>query len=223
MSDTPRTKAFMAELSSRCDDWSWFAQKVEDFASQLERELAKLQEALDWQNVPNRREPLRGGYEFYINEEWTCIRDAAMDEDPGFQASLMKVRFDPDDERVRIRRILDDDAIFDELEAEKAENANLKQQVEELKVLQRYHHSERLGSGTLAMKTTAITRFALETPLPTLKDRTAMDFTWLARVRRCELMGILLSPAPELLRLDGRRRLRRLTHSRTAQCAEVLA
>ncbi len=36
----PRTKAFMAELSSRCDDWSWFAQKVEDFARQLERELA---------------------------------------------------------------------------------------------------------------------------------------------------------------------------------------
>ena len=39
MSDTPRTKAFMAELSSRCDDWSWFAQRVEDFARQLEREL----------------------------------------------------------------------------------------------------------------------------------------------------------------------------------------
>jgi hypothetical protein len=82
---------------------------------ELEREIARLREELDWQNVPNRREPVRGGYEFYINEEWTGIRDAALGENCGFQATLMKVRFDPDDERVRIRRVLDDDAILKEI------------------------------------------------------------------------------------------------------------
>jgi len=74
-----------------------------------------MREQLDWQNVPNRREPVRGGYEFYVNEEWTGIRDAALGENIGFQATLMKVRFDPDDERVRIRRVLDDDAILQDL------------------------------------------------------------------------------------------------------------
>ena len=44
--------------------------------AELERKIAKLKEELDWQNMPNRREPFRGGWEFYINEEWTCIRDA---------------------------------------------------------------------------------------------------------------------------------------------------
>lgn len=81
----------------------------------LMREIAELRENLDWQNMPNRREPVRGGYEFYINEEWTSIRDAALGENVGFQATLMKVRFDPDDERVRVRRVLDDDAILEEL------------------------------------------------------------------------------------------------------------
>ena len=86
----------------------------------LERRIAELTEALDWQNVPNRREPVRGGYEFYINEEWTGIRDAALGENVGFQATLMKVRYDPDDERVRVRRVLDDDAILEELAALKS-------------------------------------------------------------------------------------------------------
>lgn len=81
----------------------------------LEREIAQLREKLDWQNMPNRREPVRGGYEFYVNEEWTGLRDAELGEDVGFQAALMKVRYDPDDERVRVRRVLDDDAILQEL------------------------------------------------------------------------------------------------------------
>jgi hypothetical protein len=81
----------------------------------LERQIAELKEFADWQNIPNRREPVRGGYEFYINEEWRGIRDAALGEDVGFQATLMKTRFDPDDERVRVRRVLDDDAILEEL------------------------------------------------------------------------------------------------------------
>lgn len=86
----------------------------------LEREIAELKERLDWQNIPNRREPVRGGYEFYINEEWTAVRHAAMDEDVGCIATLMKVRYDPDDERVRVRRVLDDDAILEELAALKS-------------------------------------------------------------------------------------------------------
>jgi NTP pyrophosphatase (non-canonical NTP hydrolase) len=81
----------------------------------LEREIVRLKDELNWQNMPNRREPLRGGYEFYINEEWTCLRDAALGEDLGFHAALMKTRYDPDDERVRVRRVLDDDAILKEL------------------------------------------------------------------------------------------------------------
>ena len=81
----------------------------------LEREIGQLKEALDWQNMPNLRVPNRCGYEFYINEEWTCIRDAALGDSCGGVASLMKVRYDPDDERVRIRRVLDDDAILQEL------------------------------------------------------------------------------------------------------------
>lgn len=89
--------------------------------AELESEIAKLREELDWQNMPNRREPFRGGWEFYINEEWTGIRDAAMGEDVGCVATLMKVRFDPDDERVRVRRVMDDDAILQDLaEARKA-------------------------------------------------------------------------------------------------------
>lgn len=78
----------------------------------LEAEIARLREDLDWQNMTNRREPVRGGYEFYINEEWACIRDAALGENAGFKATLMKTRFDPDDERVRVRRVIDDDALL---------------------------------------------------------------------------------------------------------------
>lgn len=106
---TPRTDALEKENSVITEDhWRSFARK-------LECEINDLRERLDWQNQPNRMEPLRGGYEFYINEEWTCLRDAALDEDVGFHASLMKCRYDPDDERVRVRRIIDDDAILQEL------------------------------------------------------------------------------------------------------------
>lgn len=79
------------------------------------QECSLLREKLDWQNMPNRREPTRGGYEFYINEEWSGLRDAALDSSTGGIASLMKERFDPDDERVRVRRVLDDDAILQDL------------------------------------------------------------------------------------------------------------
>lgn len=88
---------------------------MKDKIQELEKEVARLKEELNYQNMPNRREPLRGGYEFYINEEWTCLREAALGEDVGFRASLMKTRYDPDDERVRVRRVLDDDAILKEL------------------------------------------------------------------------------------------------------------
>lgn len=105
--DSPEGAVDPAAICSRC--------------AELEREIARLREELDWQNMPNRREPFRGGWEFYINEEWTGVRDAALGESVGCVATLMKVRFDPDDERVRVRRVLDDDAILKDLaEARKA-------------------------------------------------------------------------------------------------------
>ncbi len=78
----------------------------------LSEECKKLKEALDWQNGPNRNPAGRGGYEFYINEGWTGVRYAAMNEDPDFHATLMKCRYDPDDDRVRIRLVKDDDALL---------------------------------------------------------------------------------------------------------------
>jgi hypothetical protein len=36
--------------------------------AELEREIAKLKEELDWQNMPNRREPFRGGWEVFGNQ-----------------------------------------------------------------------------------------------------------------------------------------------------------
>ena len=92
-----------------------------DALKEMEQQLDELKEQLDWQNMPNRREPLRGGYEFYINEEWTAVRHAALGEETGCVATLMKVRYDPDDERVRVRRVLDDDAILEELASLKKE------------------------------------------------------------------------------------------------------
>ena len=117
-SDTPETDRVLYVAGSLTNDR---AAALETLCRNLEREVSKLREELDWQNMPNRREPFRGGWEFYINEEWTGIRDAALGEDPGFRATLMKVRYDPDDERVRVRRVLDDDAILQDLaEAHKA-------------------------------------------------------------------------------------------------------
>jgi hypothetical protein len=44
---TPRTDAFMAELcGAPCNDWGWFAEKVEFFARQLERENAAMREVI---------------------------------------------------------------------------------------------------------------------------------------------------------------------------------
>lgn len=80
----------------------------------------------DWQNMPNRNPAARGGYEFYINEEWACVRAAAIDESVDMSASLMKTRFDPDDDRVRVRLVKDDDALLEDLkkaELQAAENA----------------------------------------------------------------------------------------------------
>lgn len=104
---------------SQCNDRADNVLRQADRADRAEAELAKVRAELDWQNMPNRREPTRGGYEFYVNEEWTGIRDAALGEDAGFHATLMKTRYDPDDERVRVRRVLDDDAILRDLATER--------------------------------------------------------------------------------------------------------
>jgi hypothetical protein len=79
------------------------------------REHDKLREELDWQNQRNSGTPTRGGYEFYINEEWLS----------GGTPSLMRERFDPDDERVRVRRTIEDDALIKEIDKLRAANAEL--------------------------------------------------------------------------------------------------
>lgn len=89
-------------------------------AKSLSDKLVAAEERANWQNMPNRRYPLRGGYEFYINEEWACLRDAAVGEDVGMTASLMKTRFDPDDDRVRVRLVKDDDGLLDDLKQAEA-------------------------------------------------------------------------------------------------------
>jgi hypothetical protein len=80
-------------------------------------ELASAKEELNWQNHRNAGHPTRGGFEFYINEEWTGLANAALDADHGFYAALRKNRIDPDDERVRVRRVAEDDTILRELVA----------------------------------------------------------------------------------------------------------
>jgi len=83
--------------------------------SQLERELNEAKEQLNWQNNRNAGYPTKGGFEFYINEEWTGLATAALDIDYGWHAALRKHRTDPDDERVRVRRVIEDDAILQQL------------------------------------------------------------------------------------------------------------
>lgn len=81
------------------------------------RKVEKLSQELNWQNNRNASHPTKGGFEFYINEEWTGLANAAMDTDPGWHAALRKKRMDPDDERVRVRRVIEDDALIAALSA----------------------------------------------------------------------------------------------------------
>ena len=87
------------------------ARKKEELAS----EVARLNQELNWQNNRNSGQPTRGGFEFYINEEWTGLASAALDSDPGWHAALYKKRMDPDDERVRVRRVVEDDQILKDI------------------------------------------------------------------------------------------------------------
>jgi hypothetical protein len=83
--------------------------------SAVKQERDELKRELDWQNNRNSGHPTKGGFEFYINEEWTGLANAALDAYYGWHAALRKNRIDPDDERVRIRRVVEDDAILAEL------------------------------------------------------------------------------------------------------------
>lgn len=83
----------------------------------LRKEVARVKEELNWQSNRNSGHPTKGGYEFYINEEWTGLAAAALDADYGWCAALRKHRIDPDDERVRIRRVVEDDQILNQLAA----------------------------------------------------------------------------------------------------------
>ncbi len=112
-----RIKFFMPATSSILLHTHWDShQRSEPTCSKLLDEIERLTDALDWQNKPNLLKPVRSGYEFYVNEEWSCLRDAALGTDVGFSAALYKTRIDPDDERVRVRRVIDDDLLLRELE-----------------------------------------------------------------------------------------------------------
>jgi len=100
-------------------------------AEQAERDAQER----DLENLPNRNPASRGGYEFYINEEWQALARAALDEACDGVASLSKRRFDPDDNRVRVRRIKDDDALLHDAAARdqlESDNARLREALEKI-------------------------------------------------------------------------------------------
>lgn len=100
----------------------------------LKAEVKNLKEQVDWQNMPNRNPAARGGYEFYINEEWSCVKTVALGDGTGTIATLMKSRFDPDDDRVRVRLVKDDDALLDDLRKSELLLAESQAEAERLKV-----------------------------------------------------------------------------------------
>lgn len=103
--------------------------RYDDYHAELTRlraELEKAKEELNWQNHRNAGHPTKGGFEFYINEEWTGLADAAIDAEYSWHCALRKHRIDPDDERVRIRRVAEDDTILKENETLRAENEALR-------------------------------------------------------------------------------------------------
>lgn len=99
----------------------------------LKEKLKTANEELDWQNHRNSGHPTKGGYEFYINEEWTGLATAALDIDAGWQAALRKHRLDPDDERVRIRRVAEDDTIIRESDSLRTQLSSALATIEELR------------------------------------------------------------------------------------------
>jgi hypothetical protein len=102
--------------------------------AEVEKDRKALLEKLDWQNKRNSGQPTRGGFEFYINEEWTGLASAALDEEAGWRAGLRKMRIDPDDERVRVRRVIEDDEMLFQLSKVTAERDDLRRTVAELKI-----------------------------------------------------------------------------------------
>lgn len=98
--------------------------------TQLEKENERLKGDLNWQNNRNSGYPTKGGFEFYINEEWAGLATAALGADCGWCAALRKHRIDPDDERVRVRRVIEDDAILNKIAAAEARIQELEQKLE---------------------------------------------------------------------------------------------
>lgn len=92
---------------------------------------------LEWQSMPNRNPAGRGAFEFYINELWEVIGRIAIDSDTGCTAILAKRRRDPDDDRVRIRLIKDDDGLLNDLDDQAKRIAALEAEV----VAEKSHNS----------------------------------------------------------------------------------
>lgn len=126
--------AMEASYEAEANVWIEENKSLKAERAELRAEIERLKELNDWQNMPNRNPSYRGGYEFYINEEWACLRAAAIDETVDMSASLMKARFDPDDERVRVRLVKDDDALLDDLKQAETKLVETNIEAERLRV-----------------------------------------------------------------------------------------
>lgn len=95
-----------AELNKsreQCDAQSATITQLDTALADRDREIKKLRDELNWQNKRNSGHPTRGGFEFYINEEWQGLANAAIDSDCSWHATLMKKRFDPNAEEAAVR------------------------------------------------------------------------------------------------------------------------
>lgn len=127
--DHARAETFLSAERQKREELEALIENDVRSIKELEKEVASLREELNWQNHRNSGHPTKGGFEFYINEEWTGLASAALDSDPGWHCALRKRRIDPDDERVRIRRVSEDDAIIAELSTLRSENEELRKAI----------------------------------------------------------------------------------------------
>ena len=115
----------MEEHQNAVDAYDAMEEEIARLRAENERLRVGLKEQ-DWQNQPNQNPASYGAYEFYINEEWNWFARAAIDDKVDMVAHLQKHRTDPDDDRVRIRRVMDDDGLLERITKLEAENTRLR-------------------------------------------------------------------------------------------------
>lgn len=173
-------KREVIERVGDCDTWSDALSRVLTLRAENERlkgELERVREELNWQNHRNASTPNRGGFEFYINEEWTWLAGAAMDaEDATSTATLSKRRYDPDDERVRVRRVIEDDAILNDIASLRSQLGAVKRERDEW--LKQYEAALDTANTWIEIRNKAVTEAdslrsrvgELEAQLSTIRD-----------------------------------------------------